>query len=238
MSKVAILVDGGFFLKRLPSVRKDINTTAADEVDKALGQLVSGHLKQLAKQQNCPAPFSLLYRSFFYDARPYLGKGQRPISKRQIDYSKTDQATFRDDLFNRIRKRPNFALRLGTVRKEQSWIITEKAQKALLSGARLVSELTDDDFYPGLRQKAVDMRLGLDIASLTLKKQADTIVLVTGDADFVPAAKLARREGVKIVLDPLWQNVSDELFEHIDQLRSGFFRPGTLADAELVGVNE
>jgi uncharacterized LabA/DUF88 family protein len=53
------------------------------------------------------------------------------------------------------------------------------------------------DVILGLRQKGVDMRIGLDIASMTLKHQVDTIILVTGDSDFVPAAKLARREGVE-----------------------------------------
>ena len=69
------------------------------------------------------------------------------------------------------------------------------------------------------------MRIGLDIASITLKRQADVIILVAGDSDFVPAAKLARREGLQFVLDPLWQQVSRDLFEHIDDLRSGFPRP-------------
>ena len=69
------------------------------------------------------------------------------------------------------------------------------------------------------------MRLGLDIASITLKRQASIIILVTGDSDFVPAAKLARREGVRVILDPLWQSVRDSLFEHIDGLYSGFARP-------------
>ena len=73
--------------------------------------------------------------------------------------------------------------------------------------------------------KGVDIRIGLDIATITLKKQADTIVLVSGDSDFVPAAKLARRDGVTFILDPLWQNVSPDLLEHIDRLRSGFNRP-------------
>lgn len=72
----------------------------------------------------------------------------------------------------------------------------------------------------GLRQKGVDMRIGLDITSITLKKQADTIILVTGDSDFVPAAKLARREGVEFILDPMWQSIGDDLFEHIDGLVS------------------
>lgn len=88
-----------------------------------------------------------------------------------------------------------------------------------------MQNLTDDDFVPALRQKGVDMRIGLDIASLTLKGQADTIILVSGDADFVPAAKLARREGVRFVLDPLWQEIPADLNEHIDGLASGFPRP-------------
>ena len=69
------------------------------------------------------------------------------------------------------------------------------------------------------------MRIGLDIASITLKRHADVIVLVSGDSDFVPAAILARREGVQFVPDPLWQDVSPDLLEHIDGLRSGFFKP-------------
>ena len=44
------------------------------------------------------------------------------------------------------------------------------------------------------------MRVGLDIASLTLKKQVDVIVLVTGDSDFVPAMKFARCEGAQLFL--------------------------------------
>lgn len=48
--------------------------------------------------------------------------------------------------------------------------------------------------------------------------QASRIVLIAGDADFVPAAKLARREGVDFILDAMHQPISDDLFEHIDGL--------------------
>ena len=47
-------------------------------------------------------------------------------------------------------------------------------------------------------QKGVDMRIGLDIASMAFKRQVDQIVLIAGDSDFVPAAKLARREGIEL----------------------------------------
>lgn len=75
------------------------------------------------------------------------------------------------------------------------------------------------------------MRIGLDIASMTLKRQVDTLILVTGDSDFVPAAKLARREGVEFLLDPMWQQVSEELNEHVDGVVSVFPKPAAAAQA-------
>ena len=60
------------------------------------------------------------------------------------------------------------------------------------------------------------MRIGLDIASLTLKKQVETIGLVTGDSDFVPAMKFARREGAQLFLVALGSQVTDEVREHAD----------------------
>ena len=225
MSKIAILIDGGYFLKRLPTVCPDVDPMNAEDVAATMGKLVHSHLRAHNKLAGGNHPRSYLYRVFYYDAEPYLDKGHKPISKKSIDYSKTPEAVFRKSLFDKLRRSPNTAVRLGEVRLERSWIIKADAQKALLSGKRPVADLTDTDFEPGFRQKAVDMKIGLDIASLTLKKQVETIVLVAGDADFVPAAKLARREGVRIVLDPLWRNVSEDLFEHIDRLASGFKKP-------------
>jgi uncharacterized LabA/DUF88 family protein len=88
--------------------------------------------------------------------------------------------------------------------------------------------LSPTDLRLGLRQKGVDMRIGIDITTLTLKKQVDTIVLVTGDSDFVPAAKVARREGVEFILDPMRQAVNDDLHEHVDGVISVFRDPTSL----------
>jgi len=71
------------------------------------------------------------------------------------------------------------------------------------------------------------MRVGLDIASVSYKRQVDQIVLVAGDSDFVPAAKLARREGVDFILDPMWGPIADDLHEHVDALRSTCPRPAS-----------
>lgn len=69
-----------------------------------------------------------------------------------------------------------------------------------------------------IKQKGVDMKIGVDIASLAYKRQVQQIVLIAGDSDFVPAAKLARREGIDFVLDPLGAEVNPNLFENIDGL--------------------
>ena len=226
-SEVAILIDGGYFLKRLPRVRQDINGRDPADVVKAIEQLVRSHLEQLNQVYGYSNPYRLLYRSFYYDALPYDKKAHTPVGNKAIDYGKSSISEFRKGLFNGIRKRPNFAVRLGHVSKpgDRSWILKQNPQSLLLKGKIGVSELKDSDFQPNLTQKGVDIRIGLDIASITLKKQANVIVLVSGDSDFVPAAKLARREGVIVILDPLWQSVSQDLAEHIDGLTSGFPRP-------------
>ena len=231
MTKAAILIDGGYFLKRLRSVRPDIDDSNPADIVKAIGQLVNGHLRQLNEIYKVPNHYQLLYRCFFYDALPYAERGHTAISERAIDYARTDAANFRNELFAALRARPNFALRLGRVEKpsDSSWILKPGSQKRLLNGAIDVSDLTDYDFTPNFQQKGVDMRIGLDIASITLKKQADTIILVSGDSDFAPAARLARREGATFILDPLWRGVSPDLHEHIDGLRSGFYNPNSRA---------
>ena len=47
-------------------------------------------------------------------------------------------------------------------------------------------------------------------------------ILISGDSDFVPAAKLARREGIDFILDPMGASISDDLSEHIDGIRSNW----------------
>ena len=83
-----------------------------------------------------------------------------------------------------------------------------------------LSDLTDDDLKYPLNQKAVDMKVGLDIATLAFKERVNQIILIAGDSDFVPAAKFARKEGVDFILDPMMNNIDPSLHEHIDGLMS------------------
>jgi len=161
-----------------------------------------------------------LYRIFFYDCPPLMKKAHNPISKKPIDFSTTKEAGFRNELHSQLKKQRKVALRLGRLSDLAHWAIRPSTTKDLLAGRAQFADLTEDDVHYEVHQKGVDMRIGLDIASLAFKRQVDQIVLLAGDSDFVPAAKLARREGIDFVLDPMWQAITDDLHEHIDGLRS------------------
>jgi uncharacterized LabA/DUF88 family protein len=256
--QIAILVDGGFFLRRIEALGMvgrlgDVETIAA-----TLRRLCRRHVQMLVRTQERNW-HRHVYRIFYYDAPPFSGVAHHPLHNQQIFYDKSPMAVFRRSLFDRLRQERNVALRLGEVIRHDDWIMPTKKLKPLLptrdwfgglnlaqtnadgsidlkitpdqvaAARRLQSHwaaLGNDDVALDLRQKGVDMRIGLDIASLALKRFVNTIVLVTGDSDFVPAAKLARREGVQFILDPLWQpRKLDDLFEHIDGLQSGLPKP-------------
>ena len=55
---------------------------------------------------------------------------------------------------------------------------------------------------------------------MTIKQQVQRIILISGDSDFVPAAKQARREGIDFILDPMRTPIKDDLYEHIDGIRT------------------
>jgi len=161
-----------------------------------------------------------LYRIFFYDCPPLQKLAHFPVTRRSVNFAKTPQAVFRLALHDELRKLRKVALRLGHLMDHSEWRLKEGKLKQLLGDKLQFEDLSDDDFEYESAQKGVDMRIGLDIASLSFKKQVDQLVLVAGDSDFVPAAKLARREGIDFILDPMWHTIHPSLNEHVDGVRS------------------
>ena len=212
INRTAVLVDGGFFLKRYSIV---YGKSPLEEGGEKVAKKLYSIIKDYEKKFN----FSL-YRTFYYDALPYTQKAHNPISKKAIDFSKTELAHFRHELFSELKKSRKVALRLGEVKKGNGWVIKPEQTKKLLSHSLSLDKLTENDVVYELRQKGVDLKIGLDIATLTYKKLVDQIILISGDSDFVPAIKVARREGIDFILDPMHQNIDDALFEHIDGLHS------------------
>jgi uncharacterized LabA/DUF88 family protein len=78
--------------------------------------------------------------------------------------------------------------------------------------------INPDDLRPSIAQKGVDMRIGMDMVALSLKKQVDVIILVTGDSNVVPAMMFVRREGINLFLATLGHRVKEPMIEHSDCL--------------------
>jgi uncharacterized LabA/DUF88 family protein len=213
--KVAILIDGGFFLKRYNSLYPGADGHSPEIIAKNIYKAALKHV---------PADYEL-YRIFYYDCSPIGKRVHDPISKRSIDFSKTAIFRQRLDLFEELKKKRKLALRIGLIKDSGNWQIFPSRIKALLKGEISFDEITENDVYYEMRQKGIDMKIGVDIASLALKKQVNQIVLISGDEDFVPASKLARREGIDFILDPLWNPVDSSLFEHVDGLNSTSPKP-------------
>jgi uncharacterized LabA/DUF88 family protein len=59
---------------------------------------------------------------------------------------------------------------------------------------------TAADYELRFEQKGVDMRIGIDVATLALNRYVDRIIVVTNDTDLIPALRVARRHGVQVVI--------------------------------------
>ena len=218
VGKVAILIDGAFFLKRMNHLCRPEDRGNVDYIEKMIRILCVKHAKKLNQQ---------IYRIFFYDCAPYDGAIHHPLTNRFINFKKTEHYQFKTALFEKLRTMRKMALRLGRLNIDTTcrWQIKSEKVKELLKHSISVEQLDPEkDILPALRQKQVDMKIGIDIASMVLKHQVESIVLIAGDGDFVPASKLARREGIDFILDPMWAHINPDLNEHVDGVNTVLFQ--------------
>jgi len=208
--KIAVFIDGGFFIKRYNHLYNKNKDKTSEDIANDIYTLAHSHV---GKE-------NYLYKIFYYDCPPFDKRVHNPIDKKCVVFGNTPEAQFRNDILNFLKQKRKVALRLGYLKDSGNWQIRSNKVKDLLSGNIEVTDLTPDDVYYELKQKCIDMKIGVDIASISLKHFVDRIVLISGDADFVPASKLARRKGIDFILDPMGAPVEPSLFEHIDGMKS------------------
>ena len=100
----------------------------------------------------------------------------------------------------------------------QGWKISQKSLRELSKGSR--NKIEAENLAPNIQQKGVDMCIGLDLATLAIKRLVSTVVILSGDSDLVPALKLARTEGLRVHLATLGEHVRPELRIHADRILS------------------
>jgi uncharacterized LabA/DUF88 family protein len=199
--RVAVLLDGeltlSWRLKRFPAL--------ADVMGEVNRILASPALKDY-----------LLYRIFYYTADPLAGTTMHPLDGRKIEFSNTPVFSRNKQLIDKLENEPDVAVRRGTL-AHQGWQIGRSAVDQLTAGSK--TTVDPGDVVPKIQQKGVDMRIGLDIASLALKRLVSAVVIVSADSDLVPAMKLARREGLRVYLDTLGVTYTrPELKIHADRV--------------------
>lgn len=209
MSKVIAIVDGEFMRKRIINLK-------AFYFD---GPSVRRHcMKHLFDGEE-------MARIMFYDSTPFMGKGEHPLTG-PIDFSTTALVSRKTAFLKSLQVTPMMQSRLGrSAWQAGQWILDSVTLGELLAGEISAEDIQVDDIYPDIRQKGVDVCLGLDIARIVYEKLADRIVLVACDADYIPAVQFAREHGVTVTLDPLWSRASEDLRNEVDYVHNVLERP-------------
>ena len=202
--KYVLMLDGGFVRKKLKTQHNRYAT--AEDIEQFCREIQA--TPELEQHH--------LLRIYYYDARPTNDIITHPITKTKRDLGSGKFAETCRKRLQKLELLPNFAVRLGVTRCT-GWELGHAALRRLTDPKRS-NDVESRDFVPNISQKGVDMRIGLDISQIAIKKLADMLVLVTGDSDIIPAMKMARKEGLLVYLHSMNHGVYRELKVHADRV--------------------
>lgn len=198
------MLDGGFVKKRL--AEKVRSFPSLDSVIEFVGQSLDQEALARAR----------LLRIYWYDADPFGEKRRNPIDGKRTNFATTPEAERNRALMRVLELETDVAVRRGEL-LFRGWRVHAAAMWELAKDPP--RKLRTTDLEPVFMQKGVDMRIGLDIASLALKRLVNAVVLVTADADMVPAMKFVRREGLRVYLHTMGAlDRRRELMVHADHV--------------------
>ena len=106
VNKVAILIDGGFFIHRFQSLKKRLPKK----------QDVEALVKDIVKTldiANHPNSCNILFRTYYYDCLPFSKTIKSFDGTRKIDYSAKHKYKTSMDFIHSLKTIDQFALRLG-----------------------------------------------------------------------------------------------------------------------------
>ena len=145
-------------------------------------------------------PYEEIYRIFFYLTPPKEEaewKGQTYSVKDKPEYKKVYENSLK--FIESLRLNDYVSIRKG----------------------KLEFRGYDQSQRPIFTQKQVDMLIGLDIAHLSYLKLVDRILLFSLDTDLIPAVKIARINGLQVII-PSFEDIRKahfDLQEHADFIR-------------------
>lgn len=200
----AILVDGGFLKQKLRFANNGRYPTADEVWRLCVDDIMS--TAELIQDQ--------LFRIYFYDCRPYDGTIIDPRSRESVDFGSSPSAMAQRKFLDELSAKPQTLLRAGEL-TYRGLIIPQDRMNFSEDGE---IKINADDLVHNFVQKQVDIKMGLDIAWISLNKHVGKLVLVAGDSDLIPAMEFARQQGLLVYLAPLEHSVKFGMLEHADGL--------------------
>lgn len=194
-------MDGAFACKRLYRALGNRHATAHDVIAEC----------RRIRSHSALSDGTLL-RIHYYDAPPATGQVTNPVDGKTVNLGQSTTFARVASIHDTLELSPDFTFRRGEL-VARGWRLRENMLRHIVRKRRGIRA---SDLIPDLRQKGVDLRMGLDIARLSLRRLVDVIVVVTGDSDLVPAFRFARREGIRVYLDHLGAPVMRDLKAHTD----------------------
>jgi len=116
-----------------------------------------------------------------------------PFQSQQATPEERERFSQMDRFFHTLRRLPRFEVRLGKL-----------------------ARYYDEQGNPVLKQKRVDVLMGVDLVLLAVKQRITQAALITGDSDLLPAIEVARNEGVIVHLYH-GETYHDELWDACDE---------------------
>ncbi|MFN0105157.1 MAG: NYN domain-containing protein [Bryobacteraceae bacterium] len=126
-----------------------------------------------------------IIRVLYYDCALFNGSTRLPVSRTVQNHAQSTP------YLHDLAKKDLFAVRRGVL-KFRGYVVKKGNQPS--------NPPVDADFVPKFQRKGVDMRIGLDMATIAGNRSVELIALMTNDTDYVPAMKLIRRAGVQVAL--------------------------------------
>lgn len=207
----AIMIDGGYYRVRARALWGDLS--AVDRANELYNYCML-HITHPEEPRD-------LYRIFYYDCPPMTKSIIHPLTKKEINYSTMAGTKWSKDFFDNLLDKRKMALRMGELAENNAnFVLKDTILNKLLNKEISISDLTETDFRLDVKQKGVDMRIGLDVASLANGRFVNQIILIAGDSDFLPVVKMARKNGIDILLDPMKQFPNRNMQEHVDGIES------------------
>ena len=143
------------------------------------------------------------------------------FNTQKIDYLKLCEAICSKEKLSRLRTYFYYCMPLIRKNNQEDIIRHSNVERFLLNLKRLPRfevklgrlQLIGNQF----KQKMIDVLMSLDIATMSYENQVKHVILIAGDADFVPAIKKAKDYGIIVHLYYHSSSVHNEILDNVDE---------------------